>query len=213
MDSLISGAEAPRLRDGMRSRRLMFGLIPAASFEDAAAEQYYIYKFCRLLEYLGKIRDKGDTSAPLDVKIGKNEPEREDVLTGRVDTVEAMLRFAVQLRRGKRDPIEWLEIGIDSVFDTRRSYRIIFSWLVASSAKVEAQIQLLHRRCTNFGLRLILFPHTTISRNLYVHAVSEAAYYLNTSSISYAYKKDCSLQFLHSFVSGIRRRLQVWRKF
>ena len=44
--------------------------------------------------------------------------------------------------------------------------------LVASSAKVEAQVQLLQRRCVQYGLQLTPFPQSTISRNLFLNPVS-----------------------------------------
>eukprot|EP00541_Cyclophora_tenuis_P012136 CAMPEP_0116542456 /NCGR_PEP_ID=MMETSP0397-20121206/1026_1 /TAXON_ID=216820 /ORGANISM="Cyclophora tenuis, Strain ECT3854" /LENGTH=197 /DNA_ID=CAMNT_0004066467 /DNA_START=303 /DNA_END=896 /DNA_ORIENTATION=- len=74
-----------------------------------------------------------------------------------------MKRFLVEL---KGDRYEWFEIALDSTFHTERSYHIIISWLVASAPKVEAQIQLLHRRCTQYGLKLLPFPEVAMSRNL-----------------------------------------------
>jgi hypothetical protein len=175
VDNLICGEKENRLEEGMRFRRVMFGLIPEA-FATIENEQEYIHKVSRLLEYLGKLREKDDSNATLDIKIissADNTDSNEDEgLSMRRGNTDAMRRFTMQLRKGKRDPFEWLEIAIDSTFISSRSYKIMFNWLVASSAKVEAQIQLLHRRCTQFGLRLISFPQTTISPNLFLHVVS-----------------------------------------
>jgi hypothetical protein len=163
----------------MRFRRIVFGLIPD-SFKDLNAEQEYISKFRRLVEYLGKLREKEDSESSLDIKIVSSTDEKEDngdeVLKAGRGTSDSMIRFTVQLRKGKREPFEWIEIAVDSKFDTGSSYRIMFNWLVASSNKVEAQVQLLHRRCTQFGLNLISFPNTTVAKNLFLHAVS--TYYL-----------------------------------
>lgn len=176
VDNLILQDEEDRaIEAGMKSRRVMFGLIPE-SFKDLSAEQEYISKFKRLVEYLGKLREKEDAKSGLEIKIISSQDEKEDkggdVLGARHGTADSMIRFTVQLRKaGKREPFEWVEIGVDSIFDTSSSYRIMFNWLVASSTKVEAQVQLLHRRCTQFGLRLISFPQTTIAKNLFLHAV------------------------------------------
>ena len=174
VDNLICGEEDRTMEEGMRFRRNMFGLIPE-NFKDVAAEQDYISKFLRLVEYLSKLREKEDMRTALGVKIissaDEKQNKREEVLKSRLGISESMIRFVVQLRKGKRDPFEWIEIAIDSTFDTARSYRIMFNWLVASSAKVEAQVQLLHRRCNQFGLYLHSFPQTTISRNLFLHPV------------------------------------------
>ncbi|KAL3910645.1 MAG: hypothetical protein SGARI_002022, partial [Bacillariaceae sp.] len=159
---------------GMRFRRVMYGLIPE-DFQSDETEQEYVAKFDKLLSYLEKLREKEESAAALRVPIitSKNRNEDEDRASkmSRNDMTDSMIRFSVQLLRGKKDPIEWIEIAIDPVFDTSASFRIIFNWLVASSAKVETQIQLLQRRCTQFGLKLISFPQTTVSWNLFLHAV------------------------------------------
>lgn len=158
----------------MRFRQVMFGLIPEKFINDDA-EQEYISKFQRLLEYLSKLRETTLAESTLEVSIVSSKNPREgpnDIFQVRQATEDSMKKFTVQLRKGKRDPFEWMEMAIDSTFDTSRAYRIMFNWLVASAAKVEAQVQLLHRRCTQFGLHLISFPQSTVSRDLFLHAVS-----------------------------------------
>jgi len=173
VDNLICGEEDRQLEVGMRFRRVMFGLIPEA-FKDGESEQEYITRFQRLLEYLGKLREKEVADTPLDVKIATKESLAfvDDIFKIRRTTEDNMIKFTIPLRKGKRDPFEWMEIAIGSTFDTASCYRIMFNWLVASPAKVETQVQLLHRRCTTFGLHLISFPQTTISRDLFLHTVS-----------------------------------------
>lgn len=158
----------------MRFRRVMFGLIPEA-FKDPGAEQEYVSRFQRLLEYLGKLREKDVAETPLNVKIVSSADAKvvvDDIFKVRRTTEDSMVKFTIPLRKGKRDPFEWMEIAVGSTFNTASSYRIMFNWLVASSAKVETQVQLLHRRCAQFGLQLISFPQTTISRDLFLHTVS-----------------------------------------
>jgi hypothetical protein len=174
VDNLICGEEDRTMDVSMRFRRVMFGLIPEA-FKDAAAEMEYVNRFEKLLSYLEKLRDKNESSSRLNVEFVTSKLPRKDdnndlLYSGR-DMTDTMIRFSVQLVRGKKDPFEWIEIAIDPTFDTSRSYRIMCNWLVATSAKVETQVQLLQRRCTQFGLKLISLPQTTISWNLFLHAV------------------------------------------
>jgi hypothetical protein len=153
----------------------MFGLIPQ-HFKTVDQEDEYVSKFQKLLSYLEKMREKDASKldVPIVTSTNRNQIGKEDVshMKTKRDMTDSMIRFSVQLLRGKRDPFEWIEIAIDPTFDTCKSYRIMFNWLVASSAKVEAQLQLLQRRCTQFGLKLISFPQTTVSWNLFLHAVS-----------------------------------------
>ncbi|KAL3920503.1 MAG: hypothetical protein SGILL_003230 [Bacillariaceae sp.] len=177
VDNLICGEEERKMDVGMRFRRVMYGLIPEA-FESSEAEDEYVAKFQKLLGYLEKLREKEDSSPTLNIPIitskNKSDGEEGDAFgkKPRRDMTDSMIRFSVQLLRGKKDPTEWIEMAIDPTFDTSSSYRIMFNWLVASSAKVETQIQLLQRRCTQFGLKLISFPQTTVSWNLFLHALA-----------------------------------------
>jgi hypothetical protein len=174
VDNLICGEEDRTMDVSMRFRRVMFGLIPE-SFKDVEAEMEYVNRFEKLLSYLEKLRDPKESSSKLKVAFittaEQNKGAKKDLLSAGRDMTDTMIRFAAQLVRGKKDPFEWIEIAIDPIFDTSRSYRIMFNWLVATSTKVETQLQLLQRRCTQFGLKLISFPQTSISHNLFLHAV------------------------------------------
>lgn len=176
MDHVILEDTDLALSESMRCRRLQFGLVPPKIADDGA-EQDYVDKFKRLLDYLGKLREKDETSKDLDVKIiMKKDDEKVDpsktVLSVRRGTTEEMRKFTIRLRKGKRDLYEWVEVAFDSVFDTSRSYRIMFNWLIARTSKVEAQVQLLQRRCVQYGLELVIFPQTCISRDLFLNPVS-----------------------------------------
>jgi len=81
--------------------------------------------------------------------------------------------FTIPLRKNRNEKYEWIEMVLDSVFDTSRTYHIKFHWLVASAIRVDALIQLLQRRCIQYGLRLVAFPQTSISSNMTLHPVSE----------------------------------------
>lgn len=199
VDNIICGEEDRQLEVGMRFRRVMFGLIPGV-FKDREAELDYIAKFQRLLEYLGKLREKDVAESPLNIEIVSSVDKKstfEDIYKVRRPSEDSMVKFTILLRKGKRDPFEWMEIALGSIFDTSSSYRIMFNWLVASSAKIETQVQLLHRRCTQFGLHLISFPQTTISRDLFLHTVSgkeKEKYTFSILTQSTFFVFTCSLQ-------------------
>ena len=154
----------------MRFRRLMYALIPP-KFSTPEEEQDYVAKFKRLTDYLTKVRE-GD-SAQQDLKVTTSaDPQPNLFETKTVTGGESMHRSVVQLRKGRQDPFEWIELATDFEFSTSKSFRIVYNWLAASSSKVDAQIQLLHRRCTQYGLNLIFVPQTSISRDLLLNPVS-----------------------------------------
>lgn len=172
MDHVILEDIDMELSMSLRCRRLQFELMPPKLDTDEA-EQEYIEKFKRLLDYLGKLREKDEASNDLVVRTLKRNDERFDITTtlqnARLGTTDAMSRFKIRLRKGKKDAYEWVEVSIDSVFDTTRTYRIMFNWLVASTSKVEAQVQLVQRRCVQYGLELISSPQVCISRDLFLN--------------------------------------------
>jgi hypothetical protein len=175
VDNIICGDDDREMREGMRFKRIMFGIIPDSFQCDPGAEEAYVLKFRRFLEYLEKLRDKDESNCtPLPIKFVtsiENQNQEEGKRLESTPGVErsSMVRFYIQLRKGKRDNLEWMEVALDATFDTSWSYRIMFNWLVASSGKVDTQVQLLQRRCTQYGLRLILFPQVTVSKNVYLN--------------------------------------------
>ena len=175
VDRIICGDEDREMREGMRFRRIMFGLIPPDFRGDGGEEQAYIAKFLRLLEYLNKLREKDDPGSPeLNITV-VSSADRVEKGIGHVASStpgisrNSMKRFYVELNKRKRESFEWMEVVVDSTFDTSWSYRIMFHWLVASSNKVDAQVQLLQRRCNQYGLDLKRFPQITVSRNVFVN--------------------------------------------
>jgi hypothetical protein len=172
VDRIICGDEDKTFREGMRFRRLMFGLIPP-KFSTLESEQEYVAKFKRLCDYLCKLTDSDKET--FDVKITSSaDPLPSLYESTDVTGFESMRRSTVQLRKGEKDhPFEWIELATDSEFSTSKSYRILIHWLAASSSKVETQVQLLHRRCTQYGLSacLTVFPQTSISRDTLLNPV------------------------------------------
>ena len=172
MDRIICGDEDKALREGMRFRRLMFGLIPP-KLGTLKEEEDYIAKFKRLSEYLSKLRDADNVA--LDVKIVTSAESAPNLFETKKPTgADYMRKSAIQLRKGKKESFEWIELATDSEFSTSKSYRIVYNWLAASSSKVDYQVQLLHRRCIQYGLKLHFFPQTSISRDLLLNPVRVA---------------------------------------
>lgn len=159
----------------MRFRQLQFSLIPQ-EFSTAEEEQAYVEKFQKLLDYLNKLREGDDAESALHIDVISGDAKREDPKTRvpltRVGAVDKMKRITVQLRKGKRDLYEWLDIAVDPTFDTKRSYRMRLEWLAASSSKVDAQIQLILRRATQYGLKLVSIPELSVAPNLFLNPVS-----------------------------------------
>jgi len=167
LDNLICGDPDKTLTESTRYRRIMFCIMPE-SFHDITGEQEYINKIGRFIEFLEKQAQKS-----LGIKVISTQNRStcmESKNTHKYDrTQNRLIRFIVHLRKGKREKYEWMETTCNSIWDIKRVFRITFNWLVASSIKIEGQIQLLQRRCTNFGLKLVNTTYAASHSNLYLH--------------------------------------------
>ena len=80
--------------------------------------------------------------------------------------------FTVDLRKKREDKYEWMELVHDSNCDTRRTFRMTFRWLVAVGNQIDQQAQLLSRRCSQYGLKLISVPHFSCLNSCFMNPVS-----------------------------------------
>lgn len=78
----------------------------------------------------------------------------------------------------------------------------MFSWLVGSSGRIETQVQSLKRRCTQFGLRLVPFPHISTSTNLFIQPFKAPAIFTLTNA-SKAENLDFSLATIGFIHDGV----------
>lgn len=207
VDRIICGDEDREMREGMRFKRVMFGVIPE-KFASLDQEKDYVDKFRRLLEYLNKLREKQESSLDsLDVKIITSADRKKHMQRGPVESTpgiarNSMQRFYVRLRKNKADPLEWMEVVVDTTCDTSWTYRIMFNWLVASSGKVDAQVQLLQRRCSQYGLNLVPFPQITVSKNVHLSPFRAPALFPITDKqkVPFVDQLLLDLDFLHDGV-------------
>ena len=53
-----------------------------------------------------------------------------------------------------------------------RTFRMTIQWLVAVANKIDQQAQLLHRRCSQYGLKLVSVPHYSCLTSCFRNPVS-----------------------------------------
>ena len=174
LDNILCGDPENSLTEDSRYRRVSFGVIPP---HDMTPEESsgYVTKFQRLLEYINKQLSNGDAVSVkfLDDELSSNNSKHTSLSTQSKRRPSARPlnrtnRYTIKLSRG-REKYQWLNIVLDEVFSTKKTYHISFHWLVACGDKVEKQISLLQRRCSQYGLKLISLPQYSMSSNLYLH--------------------------------------------
>jgi len=167
VDNLVCGDAGMKLFEGSRFRRIMFRIIPDDNITEPAKEAEYVNKFQRFKEYVSKqlLEDIGPEQMEIKVVTNANRTQQDDAPAG----TDRFKNFRMPLKKGSTEKYQWMEMVMDSTFDTRRTYKIMLHWLVASAIKVEAQVQLLQRRCAQYGLRLVSFPQDSISSDVQLH--------------------------------------------
>jgi len=173
LDNLICGDPEKRFTEETRFRRLVFTIIPDDFGKDIGKEQEYIKKFQRLLEYILKQRQKRPEENEIEIISSATPDEfcrKKKIKSNDYD--KSFMRYTIPLAKGESEKYEWMDILVDSTFDTRKSYHILIHWLVASGSRVENHVQLLHRRCSQFGLNLVSVPQYSMSDTIFLHPVS-----------------------------------------
>lgn len=163
MDMLMSGDADTTIIEGMRHPRISFVIIPDQS-TNPLEEKEYICKFQRLVEYFNKIQPK-DKSKTIQIETHTSNGGNPQASSGDK-------RFVVDLRKKRDDKVEWMELVHDSNCDTRRTFRITMQWLVAVASKIDQQAQLLNRRCSQYGLKLVSVPNFSCLRSCFLNPVS-----------------------------------------
>lgn len=122
----------------------------------------------RFVEFLEKLAKKD-----LDIKmVSSHNRQSESAQEGgkrRRFFGNSAIHFIVHMTKKSRDKYEWLEMAVDKIFDTRKTYRVMFKWLVASATKVDGQVQMLKRRCTQIGLNLVNISYCSSESNLFLN--------------------------------------------
>lgn len=161
VDMLISGDAFAHILEGMRFPRISFVIIPP-QFANLDEEKDYSSKFIRLVEYFIKLQPKDADKTNIDIYL-TNDSNPKGSNNDR--------RFIVDLRKRSDEKYEWMEMVHDSNCDTRRTFRITIQWLVAVSAKIDQQAQLLQRRCIQYGLKLVSVPHYSALTSCFLNPV------------------------------------------
>ncbi len=141
-------------RQNCRNRCISFRVIPAI-FENVEQEKSYISKILVLVEYLERLAQK---------KLGI------ELVSSSNGVGKRNIRFKVDLRKGKRDKYEWMEVVVDSTISTKRAFGITFHWLVATSMKIDSHVKALQRKCPK--LNLVFAAFSSSQSNFYMHPVS-----------------------------------------
>jgi len=166
-NTIVCGDGEMRLFEGSRYRRIMFRILPDEDIMgDPKKEADYVKKFQRLLDYIGK-QLLDTTPDQLGIKILTSADAKKEANKRRMSFDNR--HFRVPLKKGSAERNQWMEMLIDSTFDTRTSYKIMLNWLVASAVQVGAQVKLLQRRCAQYGLRLISFPQDSVTGGVQLH--------------------------------------------
>ena len=106
--------------------------------------------------------------------------------------------------RNEQSKSEWVEIMVTSTSNTRRTIRITFNWLVATSKAIKGEVSRLTRTCDSLRLRLVQSPTSSFESNVYRHPVS---YLIQMKCRFFTYSVLCNTKFVRS---SFAQKSLVW---
>lgn len=131
-------------------------MIPESFLGKDKAEENYVTNLNKLMKYFNE----------------KKEPKsRKDESGNDIFFYTVDLNLSKQ-SRNEQSKSEWVEIMVTSTSNTRRTIRITFNWLVATSKKIKVEVSRLTRTCDSLRLRLVQSPTSSFESNVYRHPVS-----------------------------------------
>ena len=167
LDEIISGNTDENTRvilnDKMKYRRIAFSIIPD-KFSDRRAEDMFLKKIRRLIEYLEKQARKD-----LPIRILSSDQLLVQSAQESSSSHDPFTHFIMDVRKREKEKYEFIEVAVDKQFVPRKSYRIIFKWLICSAAKVEDQVKMLQRRCSQYGLFLVNSPEMSSYSDIFLN--------------------------------------------
>ena len=131
-------------------------MIPESFLGKDKAEENYVTNLNKLMKYFNE----------------KKEPKsRKDESGNDIFFYTVDLNLSKQ-SRNEQSKSEWVEIMVTSTSNTRRTIRITFNWLVATSKAIKGEVSRLTRTCDSLRLRLVQSPTSSFESNVYRHPVS-----------------------------------------
>lgn len=158
---LLLHSENMVLRENHRYRRISYRVIPTdykiPGRSDEKLEKTYTEKMEKLIAYLSKYLIKKDVKVTFKTRSDAYSDE------------ENSQWYKVPIDRKKTLNLEWMQICIDTAYYTDKTFGLVFGWLVASAHHIETIINLVQRRCLEYGLDFICVPQTSLNSNMYLN--------------------------------------------
>jgi len=173
-----------------KAKRLRFNIIPNHNSKiSPMTEAEYFSKMEKLIEFLSKYT-KGDMKVQYlnyDSKNFSHSPSSKYIKNSSdYDIITLWLR---QPKVENKNP-NWANLKHDTVVSINKIFHIEIHWLVCDSWLMEEFINILYRRSSNFGLRIIQIPEFFCTSNLQIHPFR-----------SQPYIKLASTEFYENFIS------------
>ena len=184
LDNLICGDFDKTLDSKTKYRRIAFCIIPD-KFKDQKGEEAYITKAKKFLHYLENLAKEQTLDIPI---LSTNSQKSES--SSKKPLPRNLTDFIVHARK------QWFELAVGRSFDTRKTYRVIFKWLVASAIKVEAHITTLQRRCSQYKLNLVAIPEMSMYSNISLNPLKRPEHIsISNPDLAYAVERALVQKF------------------
>ena len=166
IDNRLIGDDSEEfLLESMKYRRISYRIIPVGDLDE----------YSKNMKLLIEDIEKQFVKEQLNIQFISSTNQQSGVpidKSTRIKFFDNLKHFTIPLGRGKRDKYEWMEMVLDKCVDMKKTFRIMFHWLVASAVKVDKEIYRFSCRCRKHGLRLVQFPQVASTSSMLLHPVS-----------------------------------------
>ena len=161
---LLGNIELDMTNDNVKAKRLRFAILPDYTDENSTnncsdVETYYS-KIDKLMQHIGKYCSNSEVVIDvikdnIETKIANNSKNYNVV--------------KIWLQGPNHSNPKWAFFKYDGCASMNRAFKLEFHWLACDSWLMDDFVNILHRRCTSWSLRMAQIPEFFCTSNLQVH--------------------------------------------
>ena len=161
---LLGNIELDMMNDNVKAKRLRFAILPDYTDENSTnncsdVETYYS-KIDKLMQHIGKYCSNNEVI--IDVI-------KENIETKITNNSKNYNVVKIWLQGPNHSNPKWAFFKYDGCASMNRAFKLEFHWLACDSWLMDDFVNILHRRCTSWSLRMAQIPEFFCTSNLQVH--------------------------------------------
>ncbi len=161
---LLGNIELDMTNDNVKAKRLRFAILPDYTDENSTNNcsdvETYFSKIDKLMHHIGKYCSNNEVI----IDVIKDNIETKSTNNSKNYNV-----VKIWLQGPNHSNPKWAFFKYDGCASMNRAFKLEFHWLACDSWLMDDFVNILHRRCTSWSLRMAQIPEFFCTSNLQVH--------------------------------------------